>query len=134
MLFGPIRAFRPSSQAKARIRPNKDRISPICHAMTAPYQSKLIPHEDFIRDCRAKRWSYPRIAAALFEKNGVKTGASTIHDFVKVRARKRRVLELPPKLSSASLEPTASDSFFEPPPASTPQENESPRPKYNLDL
>jgi hypothetical protein len=26
--------------------------------MTAPYQSKLIPHEDFIRQCRAKRWSY----------------------------------------------------------------------------
>ena len=29
------------------------------------FQSKLEPYRDFIRECRAKRWSYPRIAAAL---------------------------------------------------------------------
>ncbi len=28
------------------------------------FQSKLEPHREFIRESRAKRWSYPRIAAA----------------------------------------------------------------------
>jgi hypothetical protein len=101
--------------------------------MTAPYQSKLIPHEDFIRDCRAKRWSYPRIAAALLEQHGLKTGASTIHDFVKVRARKRRLLELPAKPSRLESNHTAGG-FFEPPPAQPKPKNDSSRPKYNLDL
>ena len=102
--------------------------------MTAPFQSKLIPHEDFIRDCRAKRWSYPRIATVLLEQHGVKAAASTIHHFVKVRARKRRLLELPPKHSPQSQESTPGDGFFEPTPPASPLKNESPKPKYNLDL
>ena len=103
--------------------------------MTAPYQSKLIPHEDFLRQCRAKRWSYPRIAAALLAEHGLKTGASTIFDFVKVRARKKRLIELPPSSSPAtqpSDNPTSADGFFMPAP-DTPT-HEIRKPKYNLNL
>jgi hypothetical protein len=99
--------------------------------MTAPYQSKLIPHEDFIREGRAKRWTYPRIAAALLEQHCLKVAPSTIHHFVKVRARKRRLVELPPKPSSQPLEttPNPAAGFFESAPT-TPHEIRTP--KWNL--
>ena len=101
--------------------------------MTAPYQSKLIPHEDFIRQCRAKRWSYPRIAAALLAEHGLKTGASTIFDFVKVRARKKRLIELPPSsIQTTQPIPTAADGFFEPAP--DPSTHEVRKPKYKINF
>ena len=104
--------------------------------MTAPYQSKLIPHEDFIRQCRAKRWSYPRIAAALLAEHGLKTGASTLFDFVKVRARKKRLIELPSSSSRQiyppSVNPTSADGFFEPAP--DPKAHETRKPKYNINF
>ena len=103
--------------------------------MTAPYQSKLIPHEDFIRQCRAKRWSYPRIAAALLAERGLKTGASTIFDFVKVRARKKRLIELPPSFSPTtrlSDNPTSADGFFMPTP--DPSTHEIRKPKYKINF
>jgi IS30 family transposase len=53
------------------------------------FQSKLEPYREFIRECRAKRWSYPRIAAALQESHGLSAAPSTIFSFVKVRARRR---------------------------------------------
>jgi hypothetical protein len=132
-------AIRPNSGIvsieghKARMRPNQGRIRPNRHdlTMTAPYQSKLIPHENFIRECRAKRWCYPRIAAALLEQHGLKAGATTIFDFVKVRARKRRLIELPAKPSSTEI-PNLAGGFFENP-AQPKLRNES-KTKYNLGL
>jgi hypothetical protein len=103
--------------------------------MTAPYQSKLIPHEDFIRQCRAKRWSYPRIAAALLAEHGLKTGASTIFDFIKVRAQKKRLIELPPSSSPTtqpSDNPTSADGFFEPVPGTPIHEVRKPKYKINF--
>ena len=116
------------------MRPNQDRIGSNRHplTMTAPYQSKLIPHEDFIRECRAKRRSYPRIAAALLQQHSLKEGATTIFDFEKVRARKRRLLELPAKPSSLETSTTAGG-FFEPAPAQPKSKNES-KPKYNINI
>ena len=61
-----------------------------------PVQSKLEPYREFIRECRAKRWSYPRIAAALQESHGLSAAPSTIFSFVKVRARRRTLYALPP--------------------------------------
>jgi hypothetical protein len=116
------------------MHPNRGRIGPNrhCLTMTAPYQSKLIPHEDFIRECRAKRWTYPRIASALLERHGLKVG-TTIFDFVKVRARKRRAFELPTKLSHQPTEinstPNPPGGFFEPAPT-TPHEIRTP--KWNV--
>ena len=114
------------------MRPNKGRIGSNrhCLTMTAPYQSKLIPHEDFIRECRAKRWSYPRIATALLEQHGLKVGSTTIFDFVKVRARKRRVYALPPKNEPPT---NPAGGFFESPAQPKPK-NESSRLKYKLNL
>jgi hypothetical protein len=60
------------------------------------FQSKLEPYCEFIRECRAKRWSYPRIAAALREEHGLSAAPSTIFSFVKVRAKRRRLYALPP--------------------------------------
>jgi len=85
--------------------------------MTAPYQSKLIPYEDYIRECRAKRWSYPQISAALLSRHGLKAAPSTIFHFVKVRARKRRLVELPAKPSPQQPQTTMANGFFEPKPA-----------------
>ena len=102
--------------------------------MTAPYQSKLIPHEDFIREGRAKRWSYPQIAAELLAQHGLKAAPSTIFHFVKVRARKHRLVELPAKPSSQQPKTTSTmaDGFFEPKP--TTPTHEIRKPKYNLNL
>lgn len=61
-----------------------------------PFQSKLLPHLDFIRECRAQRMSYPRLAAELHMRFGLKTAPANIHSFVKVRARRHAVYTLPP--------------------------------------
>ena len=60
-----------------------------------PFQSKLLPHLGFIRECRAQRMSYPRIAAELRTHFGLHSAPSTIFSFVKVRARRRPVFALP---------------------------------------
>ena len=56
-----------------------------------PPQSKLEPYADLIRGLRQRRWTYRKIAAALRERFGLATGKSSIHDFVRVRTRKREV-------------------------------------------
>lgn len=72
-----------------------------------PFQSKLIPHTEFIRDCRAQRMSYPRIAAEMQSRFGVKTAPSNVFSFVKVRARRsREIYTLPDASSLARLEST----------------------------
>lgn len=53
-----------------------------------PPQSKLEPYADLIRGLRQRRWTYRKIAAALRERFGLATGKSSIHDFVRVRARR----------------------------------------------
>ncbi|MDI1336454.1 MAG: hypothetical protein PSU94_09775 [Lacunisphaera sp.] len=60
-----------------------------------PFQSKLLPHLEFIRECRAQRMSYPRIAAELRARFGLHVATSTVFSFVKVRARRRPVFALP---------------------------------------
>jgi len=60
-----------------------------------PFQSKLIPHLEFIRECRGQAMSYPCISAELRARFGVSAAASTIFSFVKVRARRRPVFALP---------------------------------------
>ena len=62
-----------------------------------PPRSKLEPYADLIRGLRQRRWTYRKIAAALRERFGLATGKSSIHDFVRVRAR-RPALEAPPGL------------------------------------
>ena len=71
-----------------------------------PFQSKLIPHTEFIRDCRAHQMSYPRIAAELKSRFGLETAPSNIFSFVKVRARRcREIYTLPDASTLARFEP-----------------------------
>ena len=67
-----------------------------------PFQSKLRPHLEFIRECRAQDMSYPRIAAELRARFNLSAAPSTIFAFVKVRARRRTVFTLPPAERSVS--------------------------------
>ena len=63
-----------------------------------PPRSKLEPHRELIRELRRKGRTY-REGAHLFEERlGLYVAPSTLHSFVKVRAkhRKRTQFELPP--------------------------------------
>jgi hypothetical protein len=97
------------------------------------FQSKLEPYREFIRECRAKRWSYPRIATALWEDYGLSVAPSTIFSFVKVRAKRRRLYALPPsdepRVDQLIQVTSIAREFFRPPDPK-PDENK-PRP-YNV--
>jgi transposase len=97
------------------------------------FQSKLEPYREFIRECRAKRWSYPRIAAALREFHGLSAAPSTIFSFVKVRAKRRRLYALPsddsPVFQPTQANPTARNFFTPPEPKET---HEAKRRPYNI--
>lgn len=61
----------------------------LARAAIHPEPSKLDPYHELIRTLRHRRWTYKQIAAALCEEFGVRAAASTIHAFVKVRAKRR---------------------------------------------
>ena len=63
-------------------------------ARSAP--SKLEPYHELIRTLRQRRWAYKEIAAALRDEFGTSAAPSTIHAFVKVRAKRRAPPALPP--------------------------------------
>jgi hypothetical protein len=56
-----------------------------------PYQSKLEPFADLIRDWRRRRKSYRHIALLLRDEHGVVTDHTSIWSYVKVRSRSRPV-------------------------------------------
>jgi hypothetical protein len=55
----------------------------------APPRSKLEPYTDVIRELRRKRQTYQQISRFFAEHLGIAVASSTIHAFVKVRARRR---------------------------------------------
>jgi hypothetical protein len=63
-----------------------------------PPRSKLEPHRDLIRELRRKGQTYRDVARLFQERLGLYVAPSTLHSFVKVRAkhRKRAQFELPP--------------------------------------
>jgi hypothetical protein len=63
-----------------------------------PPRSKLEPHRDLIRELRRKGQTYRDVARLFQERLGFYVAPSTLHSFVKVRAkhRKRSQFELPP--------------------------------------
>jgi hypothetical protein len=86
-------------------------------------RSKLEPYGELIRALRRKRWGYRRIAAALQEQFGVHAAASSIHSYLKFRAkRKPSACELAPTINGPAIAPQAIPS------APTPK-----RPRFNLD-
>lgn len=98
-----------------------------------PFQSKLEPYYDLIRDLREKQWSYRKIAEALGTEHGLNVSANAIFSFVKVRAKRRHVFTLPnrtPNPPPTAINPIA-DGFFtaaEP----TPPSYENKRRPYNI--
>jgi hypothetical protein len=73
-----------------------------------PPRSKLDPHRDLIRELRRKGQTYRDIARIFRERLGLYVAPSTLHSFVKVRAkhRKRSQFELPPmEIASADVSP-----------------------------
>jgi hypothetical protein len=69
-----------------------------------PPRSKLEPHRDLIRELRRKGQTYRDVARLFQERLGLYVAPSTLHSFVKVRAkhRKRSQFELPPMELAAS--------------------------------
>lgn len=63
-----------------------------------PPRSKLEPHRELIRELRRKGRTYREVAKLFSERLGLYVAPSTLHSFVKVRAkhRKRTQYELPP--------------------------------------
>ncbi len=61
-------------------------------------RSKLEPHRELIRELRRKGRTYREVAQLFHERLGLYVAPSTLHSFVKVRAkhRKRAQFELPP--------------------------------------
>lgn len=75
------------------------------------YRSKLEPHRELIRELRRKGRTYRDIARIFRELLSLSVTPSTIHSFVKVRAkhRKRTQFELPPLESTTTTESSIPD-------------------------
>jgi hypothetical protein len=95
-----------------------------------PFQSKLEPHLDFIRECRRKRWSYGRIARAIHEQFGMKVSPNAVFSFVKVRSKPLRMYELPSTQTQPIKNKPSTSGFFESAPTQKP--NEIRTPKWNI--
>lgn len=74
-----------------------------------PFQSKLEPFYEFIRECRIKRWSYARIAESITSQHGMTVSANAVFSFVKVRVKGRKLYRLPPRAEDAGFPPSRGD-------------------------
>ena len=72
-----------------------------------PPRSKLEPHRELIRELRRKGRTYREVARLFHERLRLHVILSTLHSFVKVRAkhRKRKQFELPPVSLAAADSP-----------------------------
>ena len=68
------------------------------------HRSKLEPHRELMRELRRKGRTYRDLARIFHERLALHVAPSTLHSFVKVRAkhRKRTQFELPPLESTAT--------------------------------
>ena len=98
-----------------------------------PFQSKLEPFYEFIREGRCKRRSYQKIAEVLTHEKSLPVSANAVFSFVKVRAKRRKLyalppLETPPSFPSATT--TKAREFFTSP--STKEPHETKQRPYNI--
>jgi hypothetical protein len=72
-----------------------------------PPRSKLETHRELIRQLRRKGCTYRDIVRILRERVGLDVAVSTIHSFIKVRAKHRKQVEyeLPPLESESCVSP-----------------------------
>ena len=77
-----------------------------------PPRSKLETHRELIRQLRRKGCTYRDIVRILHERVGLDVAISTIHSFVRVRAKQRKQVqyELPPiESESKPISPSSGD-------------------------
>lgn len=65
----------------------------LARAETRPAASKLDAYHQLIRTLRQRRWTYKEIAVVLRDEFGLSAAPSTIHAFVKVRAKRSAPVE-----------------------------------------
>lgn len=58
-------------------------------------KSKLSPHEAWIWDAWEKRWPIRAMAEGLLKERDVKVAISTLHNFIKVRLKKKKTRQRP---------------------------------------
>ena len=58
-----------------------------------PPRSKLEPHRELIRELRRKGRTYRELSRLFAERLGLQVAPSTLHSFVKVRARHRKQVQ-----------------------------------------
>jgi hypothetical protein len=73
-----------------------------------PPRSKLEPHRELIRELRRKGRTYREVSRLFAERLGLQVAPSTLHSFIKVRARHRKQVqfELPPADVTRDIVPT----------------------------
>jgi hypothetical protein len=73
-----------------------------------PPRSKLEPHRELIRELRRKGRTYREVSRLFAERLGLQVAPSTLHSFIKVRARHRKQVqfELPPSDVAREMVPT----------------------------
>src|SRR5579864_7773270 len=71
-----------------------------------PPRSKLETHRELIRQLRRKGCTYRDVVRILHERLGLDVAVSTIHSFIKVRAKHRKQVEyeLPPLEPQSSVD------------------------------
>jgi len=78
-----------------------------------PFQSKLEPVAEIIRDLRRHRKSYRQIAQVLRDEHGILVDRSTIWNYVKVRSKPRRDFVMLEDASAISRTAASSRSAIE---------------------
>ena len=78
-----------------------------------PFQSKLEPVAEIIRDLRRHRKSYRQIAQVLRDEHGIVVDRSTIWNYVKVRSKPRRDFVMLEDASAISRTAASSRSAIE---------------------
>src|SRR5437773_4363471 len=71
-----------------------DKIRTALDQMPEKVRSKLEPHADVIRELRRKGRTYQEVAQFFAERLNLKVAPSTIHSFVRVRARRQHRLRI----------------------------------------
>ena len=91
-----------------------------------PPRSKLEPHLELIRELRRKGQTYRGVARLFQERLGLSVAPSTLHSFVKVRAkhRKRTQFELPPaEVTAPQISPADRIAALKARPSDQPRKN-----------
>lgn len=93
-----IRAYSNSNERASAVTPTSSNLFELIHMKRGgkPFQSKLIPYYEEIRQLRRQRKSYAQISLILVERHGesVRAAHNTIQNFVKVRRKRPGPYEL----------------------------------------